>query len=59
MNPPKNQTIQISNIEPDKTMDQWFAIRGEWVHGKLQQKQSNLQSNAICHGDTFTKIAQH
>ena len=48
-NPPKNLTIQISNIEPDKTMDQWFAIKGEWVNGKLQQKQSNFQSNALCH----------
>lgn len=48
-NPSKNLTIQISNIEPDKTMDQWFAIKGEWINGKLQQKQSNFQSNALCH----------
>ena len=48
-NPSKNLTIQISNIEPDKTMDQWFAIKGEWINGKLQQKQSNFQSNAVCH----------
>ena len=45
----KNLTIQISNIEPDKTMAEWFAIKGEWVQGKLQQRNASYHSKALCH----------
>ena len=45
----KNLTIQISNIEPDKNMAEWFAIKGEWVQGKLQQRNASYHSKALCH----------
>ena len=48
-NPSKNLTIQISNIEPDKSIPEMFAIKGEWVHGKLQQRNAAYQSKAVCY----------
>ena len=45
----KNLTIQISNIEPDKSISEMFAIKGEWVQGKLQQRNAAYQSKAVCH----------